>query len=431
MNMIKRILSLLTAAALCSVGLASCGSEGQSADSPAVTAETASAETADDTSSAPEKLPSTDEEWHAAMIEKSLTSFGNVTKMQEKLTAAKNGEPLNISYLGGSITEGMTVAPTHPELCWANLTYEHIRDTFGTGDGSNVTYNNAGIAGTPSKLGVLRLDRDVLPSDPDICFVEFAVNDGGEGDYQMAYESILRRLIENDVAVVLVFSVTENGHSCQEYMQSQGEYYGLPMISYRDALQFMFDNGKMTWKDFSDDQSHPNEAGHALVAEMINNYFDKVMEQTAETYEYPEQPLTEIRPYGAHLYDNTNLTPVDTADWEVGTSTPHFEDGWIHKVNAATNDPIKFRFTGKFVYMLYHEVSSGNYGKAHIKVMQDGEVYDELDFDPVDPNGWGNCQVRLIGMSPVNCEYEIEISMAEGDEDKAFAVLGFGYTIDE
>ena len=83
-----------------------------------------------------------------------------------------------------------------------------------------MTYNNAGIAGTPSKLGIVRLDRDVLSTDPDICFVEFAVNDGGENDFQMAYESIIRTLIEHDVAVVLVFAVTEEGHSCQEYMQT-------------------------------------------------------------------------------------------------------------------------------------------------------------------------------------------------------------------
>lgn len=41
---------------------------------------------------------------------------------------------------------------------------------------------NAGLSGTPSKLGILRLDRDVLAYEPDICFIEFAVNDGTETD---------------------------------------------------------------------------------------------------------------------------------------------------------------------------------------------------------------------------------------------------------
>jgi lysophospholipase L1-like esterase len=377
------------------------------------------------TESAEEKLPETDEEWHEAMIEKSLTSYGNVTKMQEKLKKAQSGEEVNISYLGGSITEGVGATA---DTCWAKRTFDYIAEKFGTGD--NVTYNNAGISGTPSKLGILRLERDVLAYNPDICFVEFAVNDGGEDEYQSAYESIIRTLIENDVAVVLVFARTENGHSCQDYMQAQGEYYGLPMISYRDAITYMFDNGKMTWQDFSDDESHPNEYGHELVAEMVDNYFDGVMDQTAEEYTYPEMTITEVRQYGAHLYDNTNLTPESTGSWADESFTTKFTDGWTHSKSSG-NDPITFKFTGKFVYLLYHEVSGGQYGKAHFKITANGELYDEFDVDAVSDDGWGNCETKCIAMAAKNSEYEIEISMADGDEDKVFAVLGFGYTLDE
>jgi lysophospholipase L1-like esterase len=376
----------------------------------------------EDVSSAEEKLPETDEEWHQAMIDKSLTSYGNVSKMQEKLKAAQSGEQVNISYLGGSITEGLTAGA---DKCWAKLTYDYIADKFGTGD--NVTYNNAGLSGTPSTLGVIRLSRDVLAYDPDICFVEYAVNDGNEGDYQSAYESIIRTLIENDVAVVLVFARTEDGHTCQEYMQAQGEYYDLPMISYSDAITYMFDNDQMTWQDFSDDQSHPNEYGHTLVAEMVENYFDGVMDRTAEDYVYPEEPMTEIRQYGAQLYENTSLTPTDMGSWEEGSEIASFTNGWNHPRDGE-NEPIKFEFSGKFVYLLYHEVSQGLLGKAHIKITCDGELYDEFDLDPISSDGWGNCETKCIAMSAKTADYEIEISMAEGDEDKYFAVLGFGYT---
>ncbi|MCD7742184.1 MAG: SGNH/GDSL hydrolase family protein [Ruminococcus sp.] len=417
---IKRII----AGALAFTMLAACFSGCSDTDE---SSESTSAESVEAVESEEEALPETEEEWLEAMIAKSLTSYGNVTKMQEKLTAAQSGEELNISYLGGSITEG--VGAPNSDSCFAKLTYDYISEKFGTGD--NVNYNNAGISGTPSTLGVLRLDRDVLAYDPDICFVEFAVNDGSESDYQSAYESILRTLIENDVAVVLVFARTKDGHTCQEYMQTQGEYYDLPMISYSDAILYMFDNDQMTWEDFSDDESHPNEYGHTLVAEMIENYFDSVMEQTAEEYTYPEESLTEIRQYGAHLYENTNLTPEDSGCWGTVTQISHFENGWRHPPTGE-NDAITFKFTARFVYLLYHEVAAeGTYGKIHIKITRDGELYDEYDFDPVSPSGWGNCQTSCIAMSATNCEYEIEISMAEGDEDKIFEILGFGYTIDE
>lgn len=138
--------------------------------------------------------------------------------------------------------------------------------------GDNVQYVNAGLSGTPSKLGILRLDRDVLAYEPDICFIEFAVNDGTETDYQNAYESIVRTLLQKNITPVLLFSVTENDHSAQDYMKQIGEFYHLPMISYCDALRYLFANNRMTWKDFSDDQSHPNDEGHKLVASMVDYY---------------------------------------------------------------------------------------------------------------------------------------------------------------
>ena len=415
---IKKLLCLLTAAAMVCGMAAGCSSGDTESESEAVSSQ------AEESSS--EAEPQTDEEWTQAMLEKSLVSYGNVTKMQEKLTAAQNGEEINISYLGGSITEG--VGASTSDLCYAKLSYDHVAEAFGTGE--NVTYNNAGISGTPSKLGVLRLDRDVLAYDPDICFIEFAVNDGTDTEYQTAYESIIRTLIENDVAVVLLFSRTSDGYSAQSYyMQEQGEYYDLPMISYNDAITYMIDNGQMTWEEFSDDTAHPNDNGHQLVADMIANYFDTVMDQTAEEYSYPEETLTSAYQYGAHMYENTDLTADSEGSWTQMSNISYFTNGWQH-AGDADNEPITFTITGKFVYLIYHEESAASqtYGIAHITITKDGEPYEEIDVDSVSSDGWGNPQVRCIGMSSSEVEYEITIEMAEGSEDKYFEILGFGYT---
>ena len=123
------------------------------------------------------------------------------------------------------------------------------------------------------KLGILRLKRDVLVNNPDICFVEFAVNDADDGDHRNAYESIVRDLLEKDVAVVLLFSVTEQDYSCQDYMKAIGNHYQLPMISYCDALRYMFENNRITWKDFFGRPVSSNVYGHELVAEMVKSLF--------------------------------------------------------------------------------------------------------------------------------------------------------------
>ncbi|MDO4944310.1 MAG: SGNH/GDSL hydrolase family protein [Ruminococcus sp.] len=418
----KKLLALAAACAVAVSSFAACG--GNSDDSESKTDSTA--ESVAEESSAVEKIPETDEEWHQAMLNKAMVSYGNTYMMQDVIKRAQAGEEVTIAYLGGSITEGISAGP---EDCYAKLTYNHFAETFGTGD--NVKYHNAGLSGTPSKLGILRLDRDVLAEDPDVVFIEFAVNDGSEPDYQNAYESIVQTLLQRNIAVVLLFSVTAEDYSAQDYMKEIGYAYNLPMISYCDALRYLFENDRMTWQDFSDDQSHPNVEGHKLVAEMVNYYFDTVMdvEPTGE-YIMPMDYVYSPREINAHMVENDGITPVSLGSWTEGSEIASFTKGWSHKSDAG-NEPIVFEMDAKFVYMIYHEAKQGNFGKLHVKITVDGEVYDECDYEVLSPNGWGNAQVQNIAMEPTNTKYRVEISMAEGDEETFAEILGFGYTADE
>lgn len=221
---------------MCGAAFAGCGNNADSSKAESK---------AESSSSQVEKMPETDEEWTQAMYDKAMVSYGNTSMMQNVIKKAQSGEKVTVAYLGGSITEGISAGA---DGCYAKLTYDYFAQKFGTGD--NVQYVNAGLSGTPSKLGILRLDRDVLAYEPDICFIEFAVNDGTETDYQNAYESIVRTLLQKNITPVLLFSVTENDHSAQDYMKQIGEFYHLPMISYCDALRYLFANNRMTWKDF-------------------------------------------------------------------------------------------------------------------------------------------------------------------------------------
>ena len=91
---------------------------------------------------------------------------------------------------------------------------------------------NAGLAGTPSVLGNLRLERDVLSHDADIVFIEFAVNDAQDIMHKASYEDMIRTILtwENEPAVILLFTVLENGYTCQEHMSEIGSYYDQPRI---------------------------------------------------------------------------------------------------------------------------------------------------------------------------------------------------------
>ena len=144
-------------------------------------------------------------------------------------------------------------------------------------------------------------------------------------------KEILQKEREKDIAVILLFSVTKDDYSAQDYMKEIGAYYDLPMISYCDALRFLFENNRLEWKDFSNDEAHPNPEGHKLVASMIEHYFKTVTEQSSESYTIPEEPKNLLLSYGAKMYECDTLEADELGSWFDGaTDVASFTNGWTH-----------------------------------------------------------------------------------------------------
>ena len=87
---------------------------------------------------------------------------------------------------------------------------------------------------------------------------------------------------EKDIAVVLLFTVLDSGYTCQEHMSKIGANYDLPMISVHDSVYEEIEAGRMTWQDYSNDQSHPNAYGHKCITDFVDNYYQKVLPVVAE-----------------------------------------------------------------------------------------------------------------------------------------------------
>ena len=221
---------------------------------------------------AAEKIPDSPEAVHSAAVAHSLVSTGNTCRLGRVFEKAAGGEDITFAYVGGSITEGYSVGARAPE-CYASLSASEFETAYCTG--GTVTCQNNGLSGTPSVLGNLRAGSEVLPSQPDIIFIEFAVNDSNDPLCQSSYESLVRSCLEapNAPAVILLFICMENGRCCQEQQQEIGAYYDLGMISVRDGIQPELDEGRMLWSDFGADDVHPSKDGHRLIADMIANYF--------------------------------------------------------------------------------------------------------------------------------------------------------------
>lgn len=431
----KKFLSIFTAASMllamtaCSSPADSSASDSSSAaDSSASAAQTAESSQpvqqesseAGESSAAPTAEAYDARTDYEKMVDRSLLSVGDMTRMSDVFQKAQNGEDITVAYIGGSITEGYNAGTTefYAKTC-TDLLQGYFPDI-------TVTGVNAGISGTPSLLGNLRLERDVLSADPDIVFVEFAVNDGQEAEYKNAYESLVRTLLtqEKDIAVVLLFTVLDSGYTCQEHMSKIGANYDLPMISVHDSVYEEIEAGRMTWQDYSNDQSHPNAYGHKCITDFVDNYYQKVLPVVAENVgevskELPD-PVFSAKYMNMHYMDSATMDGVELDGFEQYDTHGSFHNGWMYR--GTDGGSMKFTVDCSVLEMVFKANNSDKYGTADIYV--DGEKVKSVVSNMSD--GWNNPVTAYLIDNDSSAEHTVEIRM-EGGVTQAFFVMAFGY----
>lgn len=202
-------------------------------------------------------------------------------------TKLKAGKDVRIAYFGGSITAqaGWRVK----SLKWFQSRYPD----------SKISEINAAIGGTGSDLGVYRCHQDVLQHNPDLIFVEFAVNDGAAlpENIWRGMEGIIRQAWQadptTDICYVYTFRVNyekdlDKGLCPQAASADEmlAEHYGIPSINAAMKTAELAREGKLLYvpaKDengkempipddvvlFSEDGVHPLDGGHTVYTEVI------------------------------------------------------------------------------------------------------------------------------------------------------------------
>ena len=284
---------------------------------------------------------------------------------------------------------------------------------------------NAGLSGTPSLLGLIRSDRDIFEAKPDVVFIEFAVNDGQDNMNKSAFESLLRKALmqEQAPAVVLLFSVTEDGYTCQSTMQLIGMNYDLPMISVPNAIQPEFEAGRMVWKDWADDGSHPNKNGQKLYSEFIIHYWNKVdAEAVSEEYVLRDKMLN-LDYTTMKMADKDSVKVLELGSFHEESAHEAFTKGWAKAADATENASLVFEIDCRSLFFVYKEANNANFGTAEVYV--DGEKVYTITSNTA--SGWNNpVPVRVYRGSECKT-VKVEVRMQEGQEDKLFYLLALGY----
>lgn len=236
---------------------------------------------------------------------KAVLNKGNLYRIMRVMKKAMRGEDIVVGFLGGSITQGCL--SSSPETCYAYLVYRWWCEKFSA---AKVTYVNAGIGGTTSQFGVARADSDLLSKDIDFTVVEFSVNDDNNEHFLETYEGLIRKIYgyQTEPAVLIVNSVRyDDGVNAQDVHIKIGKAYELPCVSMKPTLYEKILDGTYVSRDITEDDLHPNDEGHGLMAEVIISFLESVYEELKAGKEAADNVLDiqKMTPVSQNAYENS------------------------------------------------------------------------------------------------------------------------------
>ncbi len=378
---------------------------------------------------------------YADMIKKSVVSLGRDARLGKVIERAKAGEDLTLAYIGGSITQGAGATPINLE-CYARKMFESFEANYMKG--GKATYIKAGVGGTPSELGIVRYDRDVLGyGTPDLVVIEFAVNDAGDETEGDCYEGLVRTVLNspNKPAVILIFSVFADDYNLEDRLIPIGEHYGLPMVSLKRAVTPQFylskEKGRVLAKNrYFYDVFHPANIGHKIMADCLMNIVDETAAAPAAgEMDYINLPALRSADFeGVHLIDRIdnkygavicegdfNKTDKEIQACEMNLDpmvSPQFPNNWLR---TEGDKPFCLDINCRRLLIVTKDSASPADGCADIFV--DGKFVKTVNPHDV---GWVHCNSQIIIREQESADHHVEVKMHPGDEDKKFTILGFG-----
>lgn len=282
----------------------------------------------------------------------------------------KVGAEVKIGYFGGSITA---------QSGWRPKTLAHFQKSYPQAKISEI---NAAIGGTGSDLGVFRLKQDMLDHQPDLLFVEFAVNDGGAEPQKIfqCMEGIVRQTWRSlpQCDICFVYTITEalvppmlegKFQRSASAMEKIANHYGLPSIHMGMEVAALAKSGKLLWKAklpktpeekqalgdqfvFAPDSVHPHpETGHEL-------YLQSIIRSWTPITSASKSPADHVlgAPFVANHYEMANLVPIQEATLSAGFRaldpiTDEFGKRWAKRMTSLNQgsqagETIAFQFKG-------------------------------------------------------------------------------------
>lgn len=205
-------------------------------------------------------------------------------KQQLNLKWPEN-KTMNIVFHGHSVPAGYFKTPVvHTLAAYPHLFLQFLKKSYPTAVINSIT---TAIGGEQSEQGAKRFKKDVLRLQPDLLFIDYALNDRGIGlgRAEVSWRSMILRARRAKIKVVLLTPtpdlkediLDENAQlvGYVNMIHKLGKKFQIPVVDIYSKFKALKSSGKDI-STYMSQRNHPNELGHQVVlTEIVHTLFKK------------------------------------------------------------------------------------------------------------------------------------------------------------
>jgi len=202
-------------------------------------------------------------------------------KNELKIEWPKN-RTINLVFHGHSVPAGFFKTPVVNTL--SSYPYQVLKALKETYPFAVINVINTAIGGENSISGEKRFKSEVLTHNPDVLFIDYALNDRGVGLEQAkeAWLSMIKKALKKDIKIILLTPSPDqtvdilepnnilDQHADQIKKLALENKVGL-IDSYDLFKKKVLEGNEVS--SYMSQVNHPNEAGHQLITDEIIKYF--------------------------------------------------------------------------------------------------------------------------------------------------------------
>ena len=306
------------------------------------------------------------EPWTKELVDKysalsAATFEGDNSRLAGFIRKLHAGEEVTVGFIGGSITQG-SPGPSSQKALYPRVFCDWLEYQFPE---AKVNMINIGVGATRSLYGVHRIEGQLLYTNPDLVILEYSANDDWQDEsFDESFESLCRKVLNwpSKPAVMTLSMCWQNLMSAQNWHIRSNQHYGIPLVSYLNAVSEGLRTKEITWNMLCDDDVHPNVGGHWFVAQLLIKRLEAVMDHIND-YQPPDYTLP--APRTANRFENAGmlyanavgndpaLEPVSLGSFK---KTPFmsffaFKNGW--SCSRTDGEPLVLEVTGGLIAVTF------------------------------------------------------------------------------